>query len=95
VHRDLKPENIMIPRDGRPKILDFGLAQRTEPRDAEEATLTEPGTVAGTAGYMSPEQVRGQKLDWRSDIFSWAVVRDGDRPPCVRVCVCSKPWRQL
>jgi eukaryotic-like serine/threonine-protein kinase len=74
VHRDLKPENIMIPRDGRPKILDFGLAQRTEPRDAEEATLTEPGTIAGTVGYMSPEQVRGQKLDWRSDIFSLGLV---------------------
>ena len=74
VHRDLKPENIMISRDGRPKILDFGLAKRTDARHADDATLTEPGTVAGTVGYMSPEQVRGQKLDWRSDIFSLGLV---------------------
>jgi len=74
VHRDLKPENIMIARDGRPKILDFGLAKRTDARHADDATLTEPGTVAGTVGYMSPEQVRGQKLDWRSDIFSLGLV---------------------
>jgi eukaryotic-like serine/threonine-protein kinase len=78
VHRDLKPENIMITRDRRPKILDFGLAKRTEQSDAEEATLTEPGMIAGTVGYMSPEQVRGQKLgqklDWRSDIFSLGLV---------------------
>ena len=73
VHRDLKPENIVITRDGRPKILDFGLAKRTGPRDAD-ATQTEPGTVMGTAGYMSPEQVRGHELDWRSDIFSLGLV---------------------
>jgi len=74
VHRDLKPENIVLARDGRPKILDFGLAKRTAPRDAEESTRTTPGAIAGTAGYMSPEQVRGQELDWRTDIFSLGLV---------------------
>ena len=77
VHRDLKPENIMLARDGRPKILDFGLARRSEARDGRDnsdSTLTEPGTVSGTVGYMSPQQVRGEKLDWRSDIFSLGLV---------------------
>ena len=74
IHRDLKPENIMIAPDGRPKILDFGLAKRTASRESEEVTLTEPGTVMGTAAYMSPEQVRGQQLDCRSDIFSFGLV---------------------
>ncbi len=74
VHRDLKPENIMIARDGRPKILDFGLAKRTDVRDGDDVTLTEPGAIAGTVGYMSPEQVRGRTLDSRSDIFSLGLV---------------------
>jgi serine/threonine-protein kinase len=65
VHRDVKPENIMILRGGQAKLTDFGLASV-----ASERTLTMPGTTMGTVYYMSPEQVRGEKLDARSDIFS-------------------------
>lgn len=76
IHRDLKPENIFITKDGRVKILDFGLAKLTQP-EAGGQTLThatELGTVLGTAGDMSPEQVRGAALDARSDIFGFGAI---------------------
>jgi eukaryotic-like serine/threonine-protein kinase len=82
VHRDIKPENIMLRPDGIVKVLDFGLAKLAEQRavsvESQSPTVvkveTDPGTVMGTASYMSPEQARGQAVDARTDIFSLGVV---------------------
>jgi serine/threonine protein kinase/Tol biopolymer transport system component len=81
IHRDIKPENIMVRSDGYVKILDFGLAKSVmtcETADSQPTNVTRlntgTGFVVGTVAYMSPEQVKGRKLDARTDIWSWGVV---------------------
>jgi eukaryotic-like serine/threonine-protein kinase len=81
VHRDLKPENVFLTRDGRVKILDFGLAKlKSEKPEGSQTDLqtvsggTLPGVVLGTMGYMAPEQVRGKTADKRSDLFSFGTI---------------------
>lgn len=91
VHRDLKPRNVMVSREGRVKILDFGIARSTHSRDGDEADdstsetdLTRTGRLIGTAAYMSPEQIQGDPVDQRSDLFSLGVLlyemATGQRP---------------
>ena len=74
VHRDIKPQNIMLTPRGQVKVLDFGLARRSQTDDAATLTGTAFGVIAGTLSYMSPEQLRGEPVDPASDVFSLGCV---------------------
>lgn len=76
VHRDLKPENVMVTRDDHVKIVDFGLAKLAEPEEGrdESATQSGEGAMIGTVGYMAPEQVRGERTDFRADQFAFGAI---------------------